>query len=1009
MEDKSINAGKVGLTMGGDWKSSESYEKLTCVSHNGRSWAAKKNVSAGVEPSEANSAFWQLMSDRGVQGIQGPVGPQGNSAFDGTGVEIVNNLTQGGQSAVLSAEQGKVLKTELTELESKKINNNTIHLASVNEATSITIDKSFSKKGVRYNNGAYVENGNGLLIEFPLEEGDMVSIDLTAYTSFFAGFSVRFYNLSDETPKKGDTYPLTLGKSYELVVPKGATMITISTTDITWVNDFVVTIRKKNTIERNQKEIQTLTAVVRENAADFSQRQGVLIDTTHYDYGVNLIAGHSYKIMLLSGDNNGVYIEGDASFKCNFNNNNVWYDFTPKISGRLLTYFAQPVESPIIRIASTTGVYADLSKLKETLEGNSKHITATANNGNTVYAIGDANNFYDVRGDVDIKVSEATGDWIAFVNFENGYKYLSINSDIIISADDYSFGEITGIKIYNNNKVAGSIEFTITHGFKPLMEGIVGKVIQSARGVYKGYQTSILGTIGTAEDGSKEIPVGEGVTIVVNKVLGGQFQIRLRFVGGGFGGWIPVSRGTILIPKTYGGKKVESFVLYKVGDNETGFIDVTASIGLIADIQSALVHTFKANSNALYENVPDVKNALGELTTFTSGEDIQDMTSCEICNGVVTNDGTMVVNTLHTKIDGISKPTLSISKDRGNSWTANRNYYPEQANILYDSINDVIWYWNTTWYKSTDRGETFINTGITHTRKNPLLNKLEELRRAESANPQDVRYAYFYMCKPSPTSGIQLSNGVLALPFIYSIQKYEASKDEGGNYIFDDNGYPVIENPFNVNSVEASCGVVAVVYSVDYGETWIESDCTPMDIVVDESVICEVEDNQIMINSRANLEPWVGANANTNRRVFIQKGECSSNREEYRIEGFVYDSSDNTMHDPMNNASIARFVLNGKKMWLYSNVDNPYGFGYPRNNLTLWVSPDARHWAKCCLLSPRDERIMGYGNLYVDSKNNIYYTYSGYANLGSFIYNLSDYALTKILETYSAMANIFKK
>ena len=115
--------------MGGDWKSSESYEKLTCVSHNGRSWAAKKNVSAGVEPSEANSAFWQLMSDRGVQGIQGPVGPQGNSAFDGIGVEIVNNLTQGGESAVLSAEQGKVLKTELTELESK-VNSvlDTLHL-----------------------------------------------------------------------------------------------------------------------------------------------------------------------------------------------------------------------------------------------------------------------------------------------------------------------------------------------------------------------------------------------------------------------------------------------------------------------------------------------------------------------------------------------------------------------------------------------------------------------------------------------------------------------------------------------------------------------------------------------------------------------------------------------------------------------------------------------------------------------------------------------------------------
>ena len=141
MEDKSINAGKVGLTMGGDWKSSESYEKLTCVSHNGRSWVAKKNVSAGVEPSEANSAFWQLMSDRGAQGIQGPVGPQGNSAYVKDGVvnkfELVNNLTQGGQTAALSAEQGKILKQELTELESEISNINKEEVDSADDCISI--------------------------------------------------------------------------------------------------------------------------------------------------------------------------------------------------------------------------------------------------------------------------------------------------------------------------------------------------------------------------------------------------------------------------------------------------------------------------------------------------------------------------------------------------------------------------------------------------------------------------------------------------------------------------------------------------------------------------------------------------------------------------------------------------------------------------------------------------------------------------------------------------------
>lgn len=175
MEDKSINAGKVGLTMGGDWKSSESYEKLTCVSHNGRSWAAKKNMSAGVEPSEANSAFWQLMSDRGVQGIQGPVGPQGNSAFDGIGVEIVNNLTQGGESAVLSAEQGKVLKTELTELESNiqeyipKIRMGSVNVSSSDVSVEFATDIGTSAYFVAFT------NGNDFVVKNKTSKGFVVS------------------------------------------------------------------------------------------------------------------------------------------------------------------------------------------------------------------------------------------------------------------------------------------------------------------------------------------------------------------------------------------------------------------------------------------------------------------------------------------------------------------------------------------------------------------------------------------------------------------------------------------------------------------------------------------------------------------------------------------------------------------------------------------------------------------------------------------------------------------
>lgn len=117
---KKINLGKVGITTEGAYDSSKAYEKLSCVTYNHESWVSTKDVPAGNAPDNA-SPFWQKMSARGEQGIQGPVGPQGNSAFDGNGVEIVNNLTQGGEAAVLSAEQGKILKNEVTEL-SEEVN-----------------------------------------------------------------------------------------------------------------------------------------------------------------------------------------------------------------------------------------------------------------------------------------------------------------------------------------------------------------------------------------------------------------------------------------------------------------------------------------------------------------------------------------------------------------------------------------------------------------------------------------------------------------------------------------------------------------------------------------------------------------------------------------------------------------------------------------------------------------------------------------------------------------------
>ena len=114
---KTINLGKVGITLGGDYDSSKNYASKTTVFYNYVSWTSKKDVPAGIAPG-TNDEYWQKISERGEKGEQGDRGPQGNSAFDGTGVEIVNNLTQGGEAAVLSAEQGKILDNKTTSLSS---------------------------------------------------------------------------------------------------------------------------------------------------------------------------------------------------------------------------------------------------------------------------------------------------------------------------------------------------------------------------------------------------------------------------------------------------------------------------------------------------------------------------------------------------------------------------------------------------------------------------------------------------------------------------------------------------------------------------------------------------------------------------------------------------------------------------------------------------------------------------------------------------------------------------
>ena len=77
---------------------------------------------AGTNASVSNSGTTQdavlnftiprgAQGEQGPQGVQGPQGNQGNSGYTGAAgeLEVVNNLTQGGATAALSAEMGRVL------------------------------------------------------------------------------------------------------------------------------------------------------------------------------------------------------------------------------------------------------------------------------------------------------------------------------------------------------------------------------------------------------------------------------------------------------------------------------------------------------------------------------------------------------------------------------------------------------------------------------------------------------------------------------------------------------------------------------------------------------------------------------------------------------------------------------------------------------------------------------------------------------------------------------------
>ena len=72
--------GRVSVLFKGEYEPTTNYEKLDIVSYNGSSYACLKE-SVGVLPTDTN--YWQLVAEKGEQGIQGIQGIQGERGLQG--------------------------------------------------------------------------------------------------------------------------------------------------------------------------------------------------------------------------------------------------------------------------------------------------------------------------------------------------------------------------------------------------------------------------------------------------------------------------------------------------------------------------------------------------------------------------------------------------------------------------------------------------------------------------------------------------------------------------------------------------------------------------------------------------------------------------------------------------------------------------------------------------------------------------------------------------------------
>ena len=93
-----LNIGKVRFALKGTWDSATAYETFDAVKYNGSTYAAIQPSAAGTVPS-AQPTVWQLIAEKGNDGVTGPIGNTGPQGTTGATGPTGPQGTQGGTGA----------------------------------------------------------------------------------------------------------------------------------------------------------------------------------------------------------------------------------------------------------------------------------------------------------------------------------------------------------------------------------------------------------------------------------------------------------------------------------------------------------------------------------------------------------------------------------------------------------------------------------------------------------------------------------------------------------------------------------------------------------------------------------------------------------------------------------------------------------------------------------------------------------------------------------------------